>query len=75
MREARAAGFYTFHSITDSFTHCFAAPVLGTTGECIATLCLVTPRDDGERNHHAYVEALKQAASQLSHHTTEDVGK
>lgn len=75
VRGAAEAGFFTLQSVTDSFTRCFAAPVVGTTGECIATICLMAPRDDGERNHRAYVEALKQAASQLSHHTTDDTGK
>lgn len=69
VRKASAAGYYAFQSITDTFTRCFAVPVFGIEGDCIATVCLVTPRDDGARNHDAYVEALKRAAEQLSHHT------
>ena len=72
VRDAASAGFFSLQSVSDNFTRCFAAPVFSTEGECIATVCLVTPRDDGERNHDAYVEALKRAADQLSHHTAED---
>jgi DNA-binding IclR family transcriptional regulator len=64
--QARADGFYTFESVTDTFTHCFAAPVYQADGHCIVTLCLVAPRDDAARNHKAYVHALRTAADTLT---------
>jgi DNA-binding IclR family transcriptional regulator len=66
VRQAGEAGFFTFHSIVDSFTQCFAVPVLKQNGECMATLCLVTPREDGLMNREVYVECLIAAAQDLS---------
>lgn len=64
-RAAAAVGVFTFDSIVDSFTHCFAVAVSGMGRRCIATLCLVAPRDDGIRNRDRYIEALKAAAGRL----------
>jgi DNA-binding IclR family transcriptional regulator len=63
---ARAAGFFSFDSIADSFTHCFAAPVLQDDGDCVATLCLIAPREDGVRHHARSREARVAAAADLS---------
>ena len=65
VRAATQAGEFTFNSIVDSFTHCFAVPVKGTDGRPIATLCLVAPRDDGLRHRQQYLDSLKQAAAEL----------
>lgn len=65
-RQASVAGYFTFDSIVDSFTHCFAAPVHQKDGKCIATLCLVAPRDDGLRNQEEYVRSLKDVAHDLT---------
>jgi DNA-binding IclR family transcriptional regulator len=65
--QARSDGFYTFESVTDTFTHCFAAPVFQADGHCIVTLCLVAPREDATRNYKAYVKALRTAADTLTH--------
>jgi DNA-binding IclR family transcriptional regulator len=65
--QARQQGYFTIESVTDNFTHCFAAPVFQADGHCIVTLCLVAPRDDAARNHKSYVTALRHAAAQLSH--------
>jgi DNA-binding IclR family transcriptional regulator len=65
---ARRDGYFTQRSATDTFTHCFAAPVMRD-DMCIATLCLVAPKDDGTKNHKAYVKALVEAAGALSHHS------
>lgn len=64
---ARRDGYYTFESITDNFTHCFAVPVYQPDGTCIATLCLVAPREDAQANHAQYLQALVDAAATLSH--------
>ncbi|MDR3373323.1 MAG: IclR family transcriptional regulator [Ancalomicrobiaceae bacterium] len=64
-RTAAHAGVFTFDSIVDSFTHCFAVAIAGMGRRCIATLCLVAPRDDGVRNRDRYIDALKAAAVRL----------
>jgi DNA-binding IclR family transcriptional regulator len=66
---ARRDGYFTQRSATDTFTHCFAAPVMRET-VCIATLCLVAPKDDAAKNNKAYVKALVEAAAALSHHSS-----
>ena len=65
---ARAAGHYTCDSVMDSFTHCFAVPVLSDAGRVAATLCLVAPLDDARRNHAHYLECLKRLAEPLHGH-------
>lgn len=65
VRQAEREGFFTFNSIVDSFTHCFAVPVRDEDGHAVATLCLVTPRDDGLTNRERYLAALKAAATRL----------
>ncbi|WP_085901897.1 IclR family transcriptional regulator [Kiloniella majae] len=65
VRQATNDGHYTFDSIVDTFTHCFAVPVKDAQSTCIATLCLVTPREDGHRNKEAYLNNLKAAAKEL----------
>ncbi len=66
VRQAEREGSFTFNSIVDSFTHCFAVPVMDA-GQAAATLCLVTPRDDGLANRERYLDCLKAAAAGLSH--------
>lgn len=66
VRQATADGFFTFNSEVETFTHCFAVPVHQADGQCVATLCLVTPKEDGLRNRKAYLESLLAAAHQLS---------
>jgi len=65
VRAATLAEEFTFNSIVDSFTHCFAVPVKSTDGHTIATLCLVAPRDDGLKHRQQYLDSLKQAAAEL----------
>lgn len=66
VRGAREEGFFSFDSIADSFTHCFAAPVFDEQGICVATLCLIAPRDDANKNHARYKAALIESAAALS---------
>lgn len=63
---ARAAQFYSFDSLADNFTHCFAAPVYQESGICVATLCLIAPREDAARNHERYRTTLTASARELS---------
>lgn len=65
-RAAAEAGYFTFNSAVDTFTHCFAVPVYDAARACAATLCLVTPREDGLRNHASYLASLRRAAGELS---------
>ena len=66
VRQAAQDGYFTFESIVDSFTQCFAVPVLDRNRRPVATLCLVTPREDGLRNREAYLGQLVSAARDLS---------
>ncbi len=66
VRGAVAAGEFTFNSIVDSFTHCFAVPVKAADGKVIATVCLVAPRDDGLKHRQSYLNSLKHAAAELT---------
>lgn len=63
---ARRDGFFSFDSIADNFTHCFSAPVFQHGDICVATLCLVAPRDDAAKNYDAYRKALVEEARELS---------
>ncbi|MBV8918418.1 IclR family transcriptional regulator [Bradyrhizobium sp.] len=66
VHKARKDGFFSFDSLADNFTHCFAAPVYQGEGICAATLCLIAPREDAARNHARYRDALSAAARSLS---------
>lgn len=65
-RQAARDGYFTFDSIVDSFTHCFAVPVYQADRSCVATLCLVAPREDGLNNRDQYIHCLVTAANELS---------
>ncbi|MGY2049310.1 IclR family transcriptional regulator [Methylobacterium sp. JK268] len=64
-RRAVADGYFTFDSIVDSYTHCFAVPVNRPDGTAAATLCLVAPKADARRNHADYLARLRSAAASL----------
>jgi DNA-binding IclR family transcriptional regulator len=67
LKEVGAARVEGFHS-NDSgkFTHCFAAAVYDEARSCVATLCLLTPREDGHQNHRRYKQTLLDAARDMS---------
>lgn len=66
VRQAADDRFFTFNSIVDHFTHCLAVPVCQSDGTCIATLCLVTPKEDGHLNRQKYLASLTEIAEELS---------
>ncbi|MBP1860624.1 IclR family transcriptional regulator [Rhizobium herbae] len=66
VRQATIDGYFTFNSAVETFTHCFAVPVHQADGQCVATLCLVTPKEDGLRNRQSYLDSLLAAAHELS---------
>lgn len=66
IRRAHGEGFFSFDSIVDSFTHCFAAPVRDGSGKCLGTICIVAPKDDATRNFNAYRSILIEAGETLS---------
>jgi DNA-binding IclR family transcriptional regulator len=66
VREAARVGYFSFNSVVETFTHCFAVPVHQADGTCVATLCLVAPREDGLKNHAQYLVSLLDAAKDLS---------
>ena len=66
VRAASEEGFFSFDSIVDSFTHCFAAPVYDEGGKCVATLCIVAPKDDARDGYDTYRKTLIEAGQRLS---------
>jgi len=65
IRQAGQDGFFSFDSIADTFTHCFAAPVKDKQGVCIATLCIVAPRADAITHYNDYRRVLIDTADSL----------
>lgn len=66
VRAAASDGYFTFNSEVETFTHCFAVPIYQADKTCMATLCLVTPREDGLRHRAAYLDSLLSAAHEIS---------
>lgn len=66
VRVAATEGFFSFDSVADNFTHCFAAPVHDEHDRCIATLCLIAPRIDATRNFESYKRELVTRARLLT---------
>jgi len=66
VRAAARDGYFTFNSEVETFTHCFAVPIYQADRTCIATLCLVAPREDGLRHRTAYLNSLLNAAREIS---------
>lgn len=58
--------FYSFDSLADNYTHCFAAPVIDLELTCLCTLCIIAPKEDAKRNYDTYRAVLVQAAQELS---------
>ncbi|MBS9403653.1 IclR family transcriptional regulator [Halomonas sp. TRM85114] len=58
--------FFSFNSIADNFTHCFAAPVLDAEGICQCTVCIIAPKQDAMANYDLYRATLVQAGKRLS---------
>ena len=65
-RQALAEGFFSFDSLSDTYTHCFAAPVFDRSRICVATLCLIAPKEDAKTNFSKYRDVLTQSANKLS---------
>ena len=66
VRSAHQDNFFSFDSLTDNYTHCFAAPVFDESGICISTLCLIAPKQDAETNHRLYREVLTASSTSLA---------
>ena len=66
VQQARESGFFSIDSVVDTFTHCLAAPVYNEGRACVATLCLVAPREDAAVNRLHYRTTLTESASQLT---------
>jgi len=66
VRSAHAEGFYSFDSLVDTYTHCFAAPVYDGDGICLSTVCLIAPRQDARTNFQIYRDVLIKAANELT---------
>lgn len=66
VRVAHSDKFFSFDSLTDTYTRCFAAPVYNENGLCTSTLCLVAPKQDAAMNFDLYREALVDASEKLT---------
>lgn len=66
IRAAEQAGFFSFDSVADTFTHCFAAAVRDGEGVCVATLCIVAPRADAQTHYAHYRNVLIDCADALA---------
>ncbi|WP_282607872.1 IclR family transcriptional regulator [Pelagibius sp. Alg239-R121] len=66
IRAAHAEGFFSFDSVADTYTHCFAAPINESNGHCVATVCLIAPKQDAQSNFPMYRDVLIQAAKDLT---------
>jgi DNA-binding IclR family transcriptional regulator len=64
--EARLEGFFSCDGTSGRFTHCFAAAVYDEQSQCVATLCLLTPREEGLQDHARYKQALIDSARQMT---------
>jgi DNA-binding IclR family transcriptional regulator len=71
IRQATLDGFFSFDSVADTFTHCFAAPVRDAQGISIATLCIVAPRADASKNYNDYRRVLIDSANNLARRINE----
>ncbi len=71
-QKARGERFFSFNTLTDNFTHCFAAPIYQDGTTCAATLCLIAPREDASNNYAQYREALTATARKLSEKLGDD---
>jgi len=63
---AKRDDFYFCDSILDNYTKCYSAPVRDQSGACLATLCIVTPREEASGRHDELRETLIRHAAQLS---------
>jgi DNA-binding IclR family transcriptional regulator len=66
IRKVGTAGFFSFDSIVDTFTHCFAAAVRDQSDICVATLCIVAPKEDARENYDEYRVTLLTSAETLA---------
>jgi DNA-binding IclR family transcriptional regulator len=71
IRKAGEEGFFSFDSVADTFTHCFAAPVKDERGICVATLFIVAPRADAKNNYSDYRRVLIDSANGLARRVNE----
>ncbi|MEM5501826.1 IclR family transcriptional regulator [Ahrensia kielensis] len=66
VQAAKDEGFFSFDSLADNYTHCFAAPVFDGDNKCVATICMIAPKADAKENYQAYRNELLASASELS---------
>lgn len=64
--KARSEEFFSCNSVVDGYTKCYAAPVRDQNGTCLATLCLVTPREEAKRRHNELRDTLIRSAAKLT---------
>lgn len=70
IRQSHREGFFSFDSIADTYTHCFAAGIYNSQHQCIATFCIVAPRGDAYVNHNHYRNVLMECARVMEQRLT-----
>ncbi len=66
IRTARTRGYWCMDSALDSFTRCFAAPVVNIHKECVATICITAPKEETSVCETDLITAVTVAAKSLS---------
>lgn len=66
VHEAHRNRFFSFDSLADNYTHCFATPIYDNHSICVGTLCLVAPKQDAITNYHMYRDVLISASTVLT---------
>lgn len=66
VRKAHQIRFFSFDSVADNYTHCFAAPIYDHHHKCVGTLCLIAPKQDAKTNYRMYRDVLMNASTSLT---------
>lgn len=66
VEKAKHEGFFSSDSVADNYTTCYSAPVRDQSGTCLATLCLVAPREEAKLRHNELRDTLIRYATQLT---------
>lgn len=66
VKQAKIDSFFSCDSVVDRYTKCYSAPVRDQNGDCVATMCLVTPRTQSERDHDELRDKLVHYAAKLT---------
>lgn len=66
VEKAKRENFFCCNSVFDSYAKCYSASIRDHSGKCLATLCLVTSRQEAKRRHAELRDTLVRFAGKLS---------